>query len=86
MPVPTYPDPDYSNELNGTHNGHDSEDYASDTPDASMTQLEEIRPDEFPGYFLEINDRLYPSPFSLTPYAFPVDTPEQEVNYQCCPT
>jgi hypothetical protein len=78
MPVRTYPDPDSSNELNGTHNGHD----ASDTPDASMTQLEEIGSDEFPGYFTEFNGRLFPSALSFTPYPFPVDTPEQEVRYQ----
>lgn len=84
MPARTYSDPDSSNQLNGTHNGHeDPEDYASDTPDASMTQLEEIDSDEFPGYFSEINGRLFPSARSLTPYPFPVDTPEQEVRYQC---
>jgi hypothetical protein len=78
MPVRTYPDPESSNELNGTHNGQeDSEDY--DTPDASMTQLED---DEFPDYFSELNGRLFPSALiSLTPYPFPVDTPEQEVRY-----
>ena len=85
MPARTYPNPDSSNELNGTHNGHDdSEGYASDPPDASMTQLEEIGSDEFPGYFSELNGRLFPS--AITPYPFPVDTPEQEVHYQCCPT
>ena len=82
MPVRTFPDPDSSNELNGTHSGQ--EEYTSDTPDESMTQLEEIGPDEFPNYFLELNGRLFPS--ALTPYPFPVDTPEQEVRYQCCPT
>ena len=82
MPARTYPDPDISNELNGTHNRQeDSEEYASDTPDASMTQLEEIRPDEFPHYFLELNGRLFPSPSLQTPYPFPVDTPEQDVGY-----
>lgn len=81
MPVRTYPDPDSSNGLNGTHNGReDSEEYASDTPDASMTQLEEIDSDEFPDYFSEINGRLFPS--VSTPDPFPVDTPEQEVCYQ----
>ena len=84
MPVRTYPDPDSSNELNGTHNGQeDSEEYSSDTPDGSMTQLEEIGSDEFPDYFSELNGRLFPSSLSLTPYPFPVDTPEQEVRYQC---
>ena len=87
MAVRTYSDPDSSNELNGTHNGQeDSEEYASDTPDASMTQLEEIDSDDFPDYFSELNGRLFPSALSLTPYPFPVDTPEQEVRYQCCPT
>jgi hypothetical protein len=81
MPVRTYPDPDSSNGLNGTHNDQeDSEEYASDTPDASMTQLEEIDSDEFPDYFSEINGRLFSS--VSTPYPFPVDTPEQEVRYQ----
>jgi hypothetical protein len=75
MPGRTYPDPNSSNELNGTHNNHeDSEGYASDTSDAS---IEEIGPNEFPHYFSEINGRLYPS--ASTPYPFPVDTPEQEV-------
>ena len=98
MPARTYPDPNSSNELNGTHNDQegadenelngthngqeDSEEYASDTPDASMTQLEEIN--DFPGYFLEVDNRLFPS--ALSPYPFPVDTPEQDVRYQCCPT
>ena len=88
MPARTYPDPDSSNELNGTHNGHeDSEDYSSDSPDASMSQLEEIGPDEFPAYFSEINGRLFPSTLvSSTPYPLPVDTPEQEVGCRCCPT
>jgi hypothetical protein len=79
MPVRTYPD---SNGINDTHNGQDSEDseqYASDTPDASM---EEIDSDEFPDYFSERNGRLFPSALSSTPYPFPVDTPEQEVRYQ----
>ena len=82
MPVRTYPDPDSSNEIqvNGTYNGQeDSEEYVSDAPDASMTQLDEIHSDEFPDYFLELNGRLFPSALSLTPYPFPVDTPEQEV-------
>ena len=83
MSVPTYTDPDSSNQPNGTHNDHeDSDDYASDASDASMTELEEI--DDFPSYFSEINRRLFPS--ASTPYPFPVDTPEQEVRYQCCPT
>jgi hypothetical protein len=86
MPVRTYPDPNPSNGLNGTHNGQEAEDYASDTPDASMAQLEEIGSDEFPDYFSELNGRLFPSASSSTPYPFPVDTPEQEVRYQCCST
>ena len=71
-----------TNEPNGHQDeqpdSDDSEDYASDA------QVEEIRSDDFPGYFLEHNGRLFPSPRSLTPYPFPVDTPEQEVRHQDC--
>ena len=77
MPAHT---PASSNGLNGTHNGH--EDSEDSVPDGSMTQLEEIGPDEFPLYFSELNDRLFPSDFvASTPYPFPVDTPEQDVSY-----
>jgi len=88
MPGLTYPGPDSPNELNDTHNdqqphSEDSEDYATDAADAS-TQLEELHPDDFPTYFLEHDGRLFAS--SFTPYPFPVDTPEQEVRHQCCPS
>lgn len=82
MPVRTYPDPDTPNELNGTHNDQEPEDFeedASEAPDASTLQLEEMDSDDFPGHFLELNGRLFPSASSLTPYPFPVDTPEQQV-------
>jgi hypothetical protein len=81
MPGRTYPETDPPNELNGTHNDQEPEDFeeASDAPDASTVQLEEMGSDDFPGYFLELNDRLFPSASSLTPYPFPVDTPEQQV-------
>ena len=59
--------------------------YASDTLDVFMTQLKEIGSDEILGYFSENNGRLFPLA-RLTSYPFPVDTPEQEVGYQCCPT
>ena len=64
------------------HKDPDSEDYDSDTLNVDMTQLEEIEPFDIPNYFSEINGRLFPSARSLTPYPFPVDTPEQEVRYQ----
>ena len=80
MPVPTF---SYNDTPNGTHNDQESsEDYASNAPDAS-TQLEEIDSDDFPNYFLEHDGRLFPSASSLTPYPFPVDTPEQEVCHRC---
>ncbi|KAF8808331.1 S-adenosyl-L-methionine-dependent methyltransferase [Phlegmacium glaucopus] len=44
----------------------------------TSTQLEELRPDEYPHYFFEHDGRLFPSIASLTPYPFPVDTPEQD--------
>lgn len=82
MAVPIY-DPDSSNEPNGDSDGphtqhSDSEgieDYASDT------QVEEIPSEDFPNYFLESNDRLFPS---NSPYPLPVDAPEQEVCHQFC--
>ena len=83
MPVRIYPDPDSSNELSGTYYGYQDSDSEDDTPDASKTQLREIGHGEIPGYFSEINDCLFPS--ALTPYPFPVDTPEQEVHYQFRP-
>ena len=73
MAVPTYHS-NSPNEPNGddTHTQHpDSEgieDYASD--------VEEIPAEDFPNYFLESNNRLFPS---NSPYPLPVDTPEQEV-------
>lgn len=85
MPGRTYPDTDSSNELNGTHEGQEGpEVYPSDAPDASNL-LEEIGSEDFPTYFLELDERLFPSPSSSTPYPFPVDTPEQEVGVQFYP-
>ena len=47
--------------------------YGDDDP-----SLEELEDDDFPDYFIERNERLYPSEEDSV-YPLPVDTPESEV-------
>lgn len=70
-------DPNSSNEYHNTLNSQE---------DSEESELEEIRSEDFPSYFLERDDRLFPATSSLTPYPLPVDTPEQEVGHRYRPT
>ena len=64
------------------------DDNDDDDDDSSETSsiLTEIGSEEFPNYFVECNERLFPS-HEDTPYPFPVDGYEQRVrDFRLCPT
>jgi len=50
----------------------------------STAGLEELVPNDYPGYFVERNHHLFHS-HGNSPYPLPVDTPEQQVRYRMRP-
>ncbi len=54
---------------------YSAEDNSSGLDDSNV---EELRSDDFPNYFVESNGRLFHSSRTC-PYPLPVDTPEQQV-------